>query len=284
MAGARSVLILAFALLQLLGSARTATQTDTTSDQAFEVASVRPNTSGGDNLFSRVETRPGGSVEAINVPLRLLIHFAYGLNDYETIEGPSSRLNDRFDVRAKAAQDVPMARWGEVGPLNLMMQELLAERFKLVVQWEDRPQPGYALVRLRDEGSLGPRIRPSDRDCSDPVARKQTLAQKPGACGFSVMNNELKAMDRSMAGLAQILFALMRKPVIDRTGVVGSFDVEMTFDQLEFAPAQFRRPTEPSGAPSLFRAIQEQLGLELEPQQIPVRVLIVEHVESPSEN
>ena len=96
--------------------------------------------------------------------------------------------------------------------------------------------------------------------------------------------NELSAMARSMGGLADILSFVMLKPVIDQTGIVGSFDVQLTFDQLEFAPAQFRVPLEPSGAPSLFRAIQEQLGLKLEPQHVPARALIVEHIEPPSDN
>lgn len=279
-----STVMVLLAFSQLLGPSRAATQTKSTSRPVFEVASVRPSTSAGVNPFARVETRPGGTVTTINAPLRLLIQFAYGLTEYEAVEGRSSLLTDKFDVLAKAAEDVPIARFGEVGPLNVMMQELLADRFKLVVRWAERPQPGYALRRIRDDGDLGPRIRPSELDCSDPLAREQKLAQNPSACHFSVMNNQLNAASHTMAGLARILTATVRKPVIDQTAVVGSFDIQMTFDLIEFAPPQFGRPVEPSGAPSLFDAIQDQLGLKLEPQQIPVRALIVEHVEPPSEN
>jgi uncharacterized protein (TIGR03435 family) len=275
--------ILALAMLVLLGWSSVATQTATTSSRAFEVASVRPNT-GAVNVFARVVTRAGGSVSATNVALRRLIHFAFGLKDYDAIEGRSSILDDRFDVIAKAPEDVPIARPGEVGPLNLMMQSLLAERFKLVVRWENRLRPGYALVRLKPEGTLGPRIRRSDFDCSDPEGREKAIAKNPSGCAFTVISNELKANSRSMPDLAQILFLLMQTPVIDHTGIAGSFDIEMTFDQLEFALPQFKISADPSGAPSLFGAIQDQLGLKLESQQVPARVLVVGNVEPPSAN
>jgi uncharacterized protein (TIGR03435 family) len=276
----------------LPGAAGVAAQGANAHVQAFEVASVRP--SSVDRITpSPIETRPGGSVVAINVSLRRLIRFAYGLDNYvasETVEGASTLsrtsgrlLDDRFDVIAKAAGDLPLARAGNVGPLNLMMQRLLADRFKLAVRWDERPQQGYALVRLREDGSLGPRARRSDLDCSDP-AREKKRTGDPRSCTSSTRIGEMKTSGYRMADLARVLSISTLSPVIDRTGIAGAFDFEMTYDQSEFTLPGTRPATEPSGAPSLFKAIQDQLGLKLERQSIPVPMLVVEHVEPPSEN
>jgi uncharacterized protein (TIGR03435 family) len=222
---------------------------------------------------------------AINVSLRRLITFAYALDVNESVEGASKILDDRFDVMAKAADDVPRARTGEAGPLNLMMQSLLADRFKLVVRQDTRPQQAYVLTRLRDHENLGPGAKKSDLDCADPATRdKKPSAEDPRRCWSAIAGNELKMSGQRIADLAKLLSLLMLQPVVDRTGVSGSFDFQMTFDQTEFTPPQLRRDTEPSGAPSLFRAIQDQLGLKLERQTVGSRTLVVEHVEPPSAN
>jgi uncharacterized protein (TIGR03435 family) len=252
---------------------------------SFEVASVRPSTV--DRVTpSPIETRPGGAVVAVNVSLRRLITFAYALDVNENVEGASKILDDRFNVTAKPAGDVPRARNGELGPINLMMQSLLADRFKLVVRPDTRPQQGYVLSRLREDGTLGPRAKKSDLDCADPATRdRKPTAEAPRSCASTVANNELKMAGHRTADLAQMLSLVMLQPVVDRTGVSGSFEFRMTFDQSEFTPPQLRRGTaEPSSAPSLFKAIQDQLGLKLERQTYPSRTLVVEHVERPSEN
>ena len=248
---------------------------------SFEVASVRRNNAAAVSLVG-VQTHPGGSVVGTNVQLRALIYFAYGLKTHETIEGKSDLVTQRFDVIAKAPADVPSVPSGQVGPLNLMMQDLLAKRFKLVVRVEDRPQQGYALVPARADGRLGPGLRPAER-CGLP----RGPAGEKVICAISVVNNLLSGDGQDMGRLAGMLSLSVGRTVVDKTGILETFDVRMTFDQraLREATGQPVMPSDtPSTLPSFFTALQEQLGLKLEPHRVPARAFIVEHVEPPSEN
>ena len=140
---------------------------------SFEVASVRPNTSGGFS-FVGVQVQPSGAVTAENVSLRRIIAFAYGLDVYQTVEGRSKLLDQNFDIRAKTAPDVRRPRAPEMGPVNFMMQRLLSQRFKLAVRGENRVQNGYSLVRAKPNGALGSRIKSSDFVCPRPVDAPRT--------------------------------------------------------------------------------------------------------------
>lgn len=253
--------------------------------QSFEVASVKPNDSGDFSLVG-VRVLPGGSVVASNVSLRTLIGFAYGLDTYDGIQGRSSLLDRSFDVMAKAAEDLTPAPPGTVGALNVMMQNLLAERFNLVVRVDERPQQGYALVRAAAKESLGSGLWPSDLTCP---RRPGASSQIPGdtrTCRIRVSNNELRADGHDMSALARALSGMLRRPVVDRTGLSGSFEVRMTFDQEQLVALMGVQPGAREGVasslPPLFTALEEQLGLKLEPERVPGRVVIVEHVEPPT--
>jgi uncharacterized protein (TIGR03435 family) len=218
-----------------------------------------------------------------NVSLRALIFFAYALTPDDRVESRSQLIDQTFDVLAKAAADAPPAPAGTVGPLNLMMQHLLATRFSLVVRVEQRSQQGYALVRARADGRLGPGLRPA------PLCGGGTIATPAKVnCATRVLNNELRGEGQNMERMARMLSVSLGSPVVDNTGLEGAFDVRMTFDQRalrQFSGPPLRGSDEaPSRLPSLFVAMQEQLGLKLQPQSIPVRVLIVEGVAPPSEN
>lgn len=281
---------LALAFLLIFGTAGIESQAPRPAEtQSFEVASVRPNKSEGASSLSSlsgVRTLPGGTVIATNMPLHTLIEFAYGLDVlYERVEGKSSLLNQNFDVNAKAAGDVPRGEFRKVGPVNLMMRNLLIDRFKLVVRLEERSQQGYALVRAKPDGSLGAGIRPSDLKCP------RESGPTPGDtrnCAIIISDNELRADGHDMGALARAFAVQLRRPVVDRTGVSGVHEIRMKFDQFSLAEFSGLRPNVPlearSSLPSVFTALQEQLGLKLEPQNVPARVLIVERVEPPSEN
>lgn len=255
---------------------------------SFEIASVRPDNSGGVNLTG-VRMLPDGSVVAPNASLRNLIAFAYDLNQlYERIEGTSDLLDQQFDVTAKTASRVPPARLGTIGPLNLMMQNLLAERFKLVVRVEHRQQSGYALVRATTDGRLGRGMLASDLKCPRQADATPNTPSDTRSCFAFIRNNELNADGQEMADLARLLSLVLRRPVVDRTGLSGTFQVRMKFDQAETAAMAGVRVKAPDGAgsnlPSLFTALQEELGLKLEAERLPARVLIIEHVQPPSPN
>lgn len=283
--------VVTFQLLSLLGSGTAAMQAERAprpEGRSFEVASVRLNTAGGFSLVG-VQARPDGII-AENVSLRRLIAFAYGLKGYQHIEGGTQLLDDNFDVWVKASVEVPDVRDGEIGPRNIMMQDLLADRFKLAVRWEDRRQAGYALERLDPNAPVGPGMRQSDVECPQPADTRLEVSAEMRRCRFGVIGNDLRSVGRPLSEVARLLSLLLQRPVIDRTGLLGPFDVTMTFDVLELPPfAQARPPSDLSGGrrsnlPSLVTAIREQLGLRLDRQTLNVPVLVVERVERPPEN
>ena len=236
---------------------------------AFEVASVKPNTSGG---FNSSTGGNASSFTAVNAPLRLLIVFAYRMRDFQ-VSAPSWTESERFDIAARVAEGGP-------GDNRMRLQTLLAERFKLVVRRETREQPVYALVLARSDGRLGPRMKPSTVDCK--AAALAAGGRSPCGMNTSVGTaaGKITAVGQTVAALADALasFGLSRM-VIDRTALTPAFDFE-----LAWAPDT----TNPSAgaatgdAPSLFTAIQEQLGLRLESQRGPVDFLIVDRVERPT--
>jgi uncharacterized protein (TIGR03435 family) len=233
-------------------------------------------------------------VVATNVALHTIIEFAYGLDVlFERVEGPDL-LQKRFDIMARAAGDVPRVPLRQVGPLNVMMQNLLAERFKLEVRMEERPHEGYALVRAGPDDRLGPGLRPSTLQCprasSGSPMTEAASAPETGAradCTFTVINNEMHANGYQMSALAQSLSLALKSPVVDRTGLTGWYEVRMTYDQASLMELWGLKPVVDDAGPkppSLFVALEEQLGLKLERERVTARTLVVEHVEPPSEN
>ncbi|MGB7220707.1 MAG: TIGR03435 family protein, partial [Vicinamibacterales bacterium] len=131
----------------------------------FEVASVKPNKSGGGQVMIGTDPRTG-RFNTVNVPLRMLIRFAYQLQDFQVVGGPSWITSDRFDIVAKADGEIGPAPIGTVGPVQLMLRSLLADRFKLTVHFETRELPIYSLVVARADGKLGAQLRPAAVDCA----------------------------------------------------------------------------------------------------------------------
>ena len=266
----------------------------------FEVASVKPNKSG--EGFIRFGMQPGGRFTAQNAPLRELIRFAYNVQPFQMEGGPGWMSSDRFDVTAKAEGEVAMVAPGQTGPIQLMMRSLLEERFKLKVHRETKEMPIYALVLARSDGRLGAQIEPSTVDCAAQRGRGAGAADgrggppppppgppKPGErppCGMFMGPASVGAGDVSLEQLAQLLSGRVNRVVQDRTGLTGrySFNIEFTPDQippggfqLNGAPVQIN----PDG-PSLFTALQEQLGLKLDPQRGPVETFVIDSVEQPT--
>ena len=154
----RAALIFAFAFVAVHAQAPTARPT-------FEVASVKPNRSGEPRVMIRSE--PGGRFTATNVPLRALIRNAYGITeDSRIVDAPGWVGSERFDIVAKASSDVPpLIPGGAVGPMNLMLQALLEDRFRLGVHRETRELPLYVLSIAAADRRLGPRLTRTTVDC-----------------------------------------------------------------------------------------------------------------------
>jgi uncharacterized protein (TIGR03435 family) len=253
---------------------------------AFDVASVKRNTSGDQRVA--IQIQPGGLFRATNVPLRLLLGNAY--RGEGRIEGwPSWFNSDRFDIVAKVEGDAPPDQF------RAMLRALLQERFKLSVHHETRELPIYALVVARKDGKTGPHLRPAAVDC-DTVGRGSApppIAQSPTErlpCGMRQAPGRILAGGVPMAPLVGNLSNFVDRLVVDRTGLKGNFDLE-----LEWTPDQQSQPATgdappgafpppPAGGPSIFTALQEQLGLKLESTKGPVEVLVIDSVERPTED
>jgi len=263
----------------------------------FEVASVKPNTSGDGRVM--IGMQPGGRYTATNVPLRLLIRNAYQLQDFQLVEAPGWIGSERFDIVAKAAGDPAPSPPGTPGPLQLMVRALLEERFNLVVHHETREMPIYALVMARDDRAAGPNLRPAAVDCQARFAEARgrrgggppsfPAPGEPMACGMRIGPGRMEGGGFPLSQLATTLSPFVERIVIDRTDLPGEFDLTLiwTPDRGQLPPgppppgAPAFPPVDPDG-PSIFTALQEQLGLKLEADRGPVEVLVIDQVERPT--
>lgn len=220
----------------------------------FEVASIKP-VPPSDSALHVSMTGAHGRISYTNVTVRGLIRKAYGLRIYPPSAGPDPLSTDRYNIVAKASGNVSEEQTMQ------MLQTLLAERFKLVVHRETKELRVYALI----VGKNGPKFREVQDDGS---------AAEIG----SGEGHQIKAHHISMKLLAAALQGFVHDPVLDTTGLPGIFDLTLDFSVDESMSAD-RTP-----GPTIFEAVQWQLGLKLEPRKGPVEVVVIDHVEKPSGN
>jgi uncharacterized protein (TIGR03435 family) len=262
----------------------------------FEVASIKINKAGTGGL---IRVQPGGRYEFPNMTLRSLIASAYqrfAFDNRDVVGGPEWLDTVRFDIIAQTGTGTPpTAPDGFPGPLFAMMRTLLEERFNVAAHNETRDQPIYALVLARRDGSLGPGLKRLESGCAS--AMKQMNAgekptPRPGRgpdCSLGGGPGRLQANAVSLDIFTRALSNEVGRYVVDRTGVSGDFDIDITFAP-EFSPGRRGGPPPDAAAlaggdrPSIFTAIQEQLGLKLESTRGPVDVLVVDRAEMPTEN
>src|SRR6185503_2631272 len=243
----------------------------------FEAVSIKANRS-GESRSSFRGTQSGISVT--NQTVVDIIRNVWNVNRLQIVDAPPWATTDRFDLEARASGK------SSVNELVAMMKTMLAERFNLAVHQEMRPIPIYALVLVRPDGRFGPTLRRSLAKCDRtiPPAPGTPPPQPPPplegvdlpACGTNTgagvlraAGIELEAFTRNMAGAAG-------RVIVDKTGLTGTFDMVLKFNPDANNPS--------SDLPSLFAAVQEQLGLKLDPQTAPAHVLVVDRVEKPTEN
>lgn len=231
----------------------------------FEVASVKPNNTGAEPSMN---LPPRGSVAIVSVPLENVIVNAYGIPAFRVLDAPDWIRRERFDISAKIPDDAA------AGPLS-MLQSLLEERFKLRVHRETREQPIYTLVVARSDGRRGPRLKPSSADCGSAPAFPPT-AQCGALFGVGPAGGRIISRGQPLARVISALSMAVSRGVVDRTGFQGPFDVELEWSSDVGASATN------SNTPNIFTALQEQLGLRLEPSRGPVEVLVIESVERPT--
>ena len=248
---------------------------------AFEVASVKPSFSASDRAL--VQAVPGRLLMQNFAP-RTLIVLAYGVADYQVAGGPSWIGSDRYDVQAKAEGDATVQQME--GP---MLQALLVERFKLAFHRETQQLPVYELTRAAGDAKLQPTKEGSCTTYSlDVPAPRASVTGAPGTafCGFPhlTLNGKNRALDGkgvSMATLAGNIARSVRRSVVDKTGLTGTYDLHLEWTD---APLTDIPNPEVSNRPSIFTAITEQLGLKLESAKGPVEVIVIDRIERPSQN
>ena len=259
---------------------------------AFEVATIKPSAPPSGGLFRIARREDPGRIDYTYVSLKDCIRLAYRVKENQ-VSGPDWLASQRFDIAAKFPAGATRDQLPE------MMQALLAERFKLAVHREQKEMPVYALVVAKN----GPKLKPSET----PVAPPSDRPAGPGGVMKGNMNvkmmgrGRLEANQMSMSSFTDILSQLVDRPVVDMTELKGVYDFKLDYTPDEghmqkmammagVAPGALHdRPTDggssESSGPSIFTAVQEQLGLKLEGRKSMVDLVVVDRMEkTPSEN
>lgn len=265
---------------------------------SFEAASIKLSDPAAQGRT--VRRAPGGRFTTSNMPVRELVRFAYGVQDFQLDGLPDWTKTESWDITAKAAGDSPFTPPGTPDAMTLMLRSLLMERFKLVAHRETREMPIYALVRLRPD-RLGPELEQSPLDCQALIEASLAAARAGGqppqppppdakgrpSCGIRGGFGTLLGNGFPLSQLANNLAQLVGRTVIDRTTLPGTWAFGLKF---AMDPAQLGGPPPPGvtlppsdpDAPSIFRAVEEQLGLKLESTRGPVDMVIVDRIERPT--
>lgn len=250
----------------------------------FDVASIKKNPLGG----ARVSVEaPPGRFQANNTPLRFLIRWSYRIAEPRIVGGPEWIGVDRFDVTATA----PAEGWtGE--RTRQMVRALLADRFGLVTHTETREMRIYTLT-VAKPGVFGEHLRPAAVDCSAPDTPARMGANGRVACGLLVSqaatSASLRGGGQTMTDFARSLGEYVDRPLIDRTGLTGRYDLELQFTADRSAlvgtpPPGGLAATVDSDIAPLPTALLEQLGLRLESERGSVEVLVIDRVSQPTKN
>jgi uncharacterized protein (TIGR03435 family) len=221
----------------------------------FDVASIRPHK--GEVVMVGGQFS-GPRIRLVALTLTDLAGNAYHRERYQITGGPSWMNSERYDVQANAP--------GETAPtqddLRRMLRALLADRFQLKVHMETKELPTYALVA----GKNGPKL-------------KESTAGEYSQSASGNRTAHMAFVKATMEQLAGNLYYSVGRPVFDKTGLRGFYDFT-----LDWTPDYGGPPTADSNGVNIFTALQEQLGLKLEPQKAPIEMLLIDHAERPSEN
>ena len=249
---------------------------------SFDAVSIKRNVSEVVNSRS-VGERPGGVFMLSAMAIAPVIRTAYPADTSDLIGAPDWVSSEIYDLTAKANRDVPREE------MQAMLRTMLAERFKLAVHYEMQERPVYALVVARADGRLGPNLKKSDLDCDAIQAARRAGSKDPvpntsngaPACGMSMRGTtglEVMLGARPLSTLASSFGTSPGRVVIDKTGLKGNYDVT-----LHYMPNPSSNPPvdEP---PSIFAALEEQLGLKLQADRAPLKMLVIDRIERPTEN
>jgi uncharacterized protein (TIGR03435 family) len=257
----------------------------------FEVASIKAHKSSGTVEMSRLFYTPSG-LSATNVTLQTLIRDVYRVQESQISGAPNWLNSEKYDIDARMEKSVadelrkldPMQSLPE---RQRMLQALLADRFKLTLHRETEELPVYVLAIAEN----GPKIQEAKPGDAYTNGIKGPDGRPGGPGNIRMGRGMLTGQALSMADFVRALSEQLGRPVLDKTGLTGKYDVALQWTPGESELPMLRRtegtPSAPNFAPpgsAIFTAIQDQLGLELESQDSPVETLVIDHVEKPSEN
>jgi uncharacterized protein (TIGR03435 family) len=262
----------------------------------YEAVTIKPSKGPGPDAKIGMWPAPDGFTAWFVTPQQIIsTAYGYGTQRFRVSGGPAWLPTERFDIEAK----MDAATADALEKLNpdqralarqKMLQALLADRFKITVHRETRELPVYTL-NIAKNGTKLQAAKPGDAYANGIKDPDGSLGG-PGAMSGGVFDGWITAQAVTIAGLAGELTHMLGRPVRDKTGLTGAYDFELRFtpdDRLQ-APgdaAPSERPGLPSSdsnEPSLFDAIQEQLGLKLEAGNGPVEIIVIDHIERPSGN
>jgi uncharacterized protein (TIGR03435 family) len=286
-------------------------------EQSFDVVSVKRNNSGGGRMMRNTP----GNLSAFNVPVTELVKMAFQVQDFQIVGAPDWASTEGYDVEGRfdPASLQTNATPGQP-PMLGMIRTLLRQRFGMVARSETREMPVLALRVARSDGRLGPQLKQSAVDCAAMAAARGrgpidgrggppdgrggpldgrgappppgtpfTLGERP-QCGGRGGFGQLVIGGMPVAQFARQLSQLTSRVVVDRTGLTGGYDIDLKYTP---APGQLPAGPPPPGVelpvidpngPSLFTALEEQLGLKLESERGPVEVVVIDRMERPKEN
>jgi uncharacterized protein (TIGR03435 family) len=247
----------------------------------FEVASVKPSAPFTPASGSRQVVRGGpessdpGLARFDNISLFSLVTMAYGIQSSQ-LSGPDWLNSARFDINARVPQGATRDQY------RLMLQDLLAERFKLALHHETKAATTYDLVVAKN----GPKLKElaEDPDAPNPGLQPAPAAPPRPNYNGAVAVNGLK---RSAEGLAALLAAQLGAPVADATGLKGTYEIHLHWSGTGVNVSATDAPDDTAieGQPTLLQAVEEQLGLKLVPKKGQIDILVIDHIEKvPTEN
>jgi uncharacterized protein (TIGR03435 family) len=220
----------------------------------------------------------GGRMVFVNYSLQELISAAYDIQPFQLLGALPWLRSERFDVTARASTNAPLPE------LNLMLRSLLAERFKLKVRHEQRELPVYFLVKAHEDGRLGPALKPSAADCG-PTGRGRGPAPGGGplvGCRALITPTGVDFEGQTIGQLATVLGMNLRQTVVDQTALSGGYNLKLSFTPPTTFGASPDAVAVDAKLPSLFTALEEQLGLRLVRRTGPIEVLVIDSVERPT--
>jgi len=251
---------------------------------SFDVASIKENRAVTGNNWGITPATPG-RMRIIGTPLRFILHYAFNVKDHQLIGAPDWADSISFDITATYAADPAQTE----NDTRAMLRTLLADRFGLKTHSERRDVAIYALVMARKDGRPTSALVRSTVDCEKWIAEGRPRLGAgsashvaPGGtrpvCQMLTSRRFISAGAQTMRQLTDVLQALTGRPVADRTGLTGAFDFDLQWTSGPVASAAPGAAAPPDDGPSIFGALQEQLGLRLVPDHEPFDVIVIDAV------